>query len=121
MSILKDKFSNSTTDDECKVFIRPIRDVIDIIGSKWSLPILVALSFKNHRFKELKAQISGITPRMLSKELKNLELNYMVNKISLNDSNTIVEYSLTSHGKSLDEILVAMRTWGKVHREKTIK
>lgn len=63
---------------ECRDFIRPVRDVLDIINGKWKLPILVALSFGNKRFKELERDVEGITPRMLSKELRDLEMNKLV-------------------------------------------
>ncbi|AXT61740.1 transcriptional regulator [Aquimarina sp. AD10] len=117
MSILKTKTEHSTP-EECKIFIRPVRDVIDIVGGKWKLPILTALSFKTHRFKELERQVAGITPRMLSKELKDLESNGLVNRKTLYTSPVTVEYSLTCYGKSLDEVLSAMREWGVNHRKK---
>ncbi len=110
------KFFGSTP-EECKVFIRPARDVIDIVGGKWTLPVLTALSFKSHRFKELQIQVEGITPRMLSKVLKDLELNELI-KREVEENGTITKYSLTSYGESLDEILVLMRNWGVNHRKR---
>ena len=117
MSILKNK-TNRHNAEECKLFIRPVRDVIEIIGGKWRLPILTALSFKKHRFNELQIQVDGITSRMLSRELKDLELNGLIEKNSLPETTSISEYNLTPYGKSLDNILVSMRTWGTNHREK---
>lgn len=101
---------------ECKVFIRPVRDVIDLIGGKWKLPIIIALSFGNQRFKELERQIEGISPRMLSKELKNLEMNGLVNRAVFDTIPVSVEYSLTEYGKSLDQVIEVMREWGTQHR-----
>ncbi|WP_271783713.1 winged helix-turn-helix transcriptional regulator [Aquimarina algiphila] len=118
MSILKNRTDRSTP-EECKIFIRPVRDVIDIIGGKWRLPILTALSFKSHRFKELQTQIEGITPRMLSQELKDLELHDIIHR-KVYTSNGAVEYSLTVYGKSLDTILEMMRSWGVDHRKRII-
>lgn len=106
---------------ECKTYIRPVRDVIDLIGSKWKLPIIIALSFGNKRFKELERQIEGITPRMLSKELKDLEMNQLVNRAVFNTTPVTVEYSLTAYGKSLDEVIEVMRKWGTQHRAKIMK
>lgn len=106
--------------DECKVYIRPVRDVIDMIGSKWKLPILVALGLKDHRFNELERQIKGITPRMLSRELKDLELNKLVERIEVNPNSSTIKYSLTEHGKSLDQVIVAMRSWGSDYRNKVM-
>jgi len=108
------------TPTECKKFILPVRDVIDIIGGKWRLPIIIALSFKIHRFKELERQIEGITPRMLSKELKELEINGLVNREVFNTISVSVQYSLTDYGKSLDKVIETMRDWGLAHRSKVI-
>ncbi|NRB52030.1 MAG: helix-turn-helix transcriptional regulator [Saprospiraceae bacterium] len=106
---------------ECKTYIRPVRDVIDLIGSKWKLPIIIALSFGNQRFKELERQIEGITPRMLSKELKDLEVNGLVNRAVFNTTPVTVEYSLTEYGKSLDSVIEVMREWGTKHRERIMR
>lgn len=67
------------------------------------MPIIIALSFKIHRFEELKRQIEGITPRMLSKELKELEINGLVKRKVFDTIPASIEYSLTTdYGKSLD-------------------
>lgn len=113
--------NNNYTPQECKKFILPVRDVIELIGGKWRLPIIIALSFKNHRFKELERQIEGITPRMLSKELKDLEINGLVNRQVFSSIPVTVEYSLTDYGKSLDEVIVTIREWGLKHRNKIIE
>lgn len=105
---------------ECKVYIRPVRDVIDLIGGKWKLPVIIALSFGNQRFKELERQIEGITPRMLSKELKDLEVNGLVNRDVFNTTPVTVEYSLTDYGKTLDQVIEVMRDWGTSHRKKVM-
>ena len=112
------KNRTSYTPTECKNFILPVRDVIDLIGGKWRLPIIIALSFQNHRFKELERQIEGITPRMLSKGLKDLEMNGLINRDVFNTSPVTVEYSLTDYGKSLDEVIETVREWGLKHRKK---
>ena len=105
---------------ECKRFIRPVRDVIDLIGGKWKLPIIIALSFGNRRFKELERQIEGISPRMLSKELKDLEANGLVQRTVFNTMPVSVEYRLTDYGSTLDEVIVVMRQWGLRHRAKVM-
>lgn len=106
---------------ECKTFIQPVRDVLDLINGKWKLPILIALSFGNKRFKELENDIAGITPRMLTKELRDLEVNKLITRTVYDSSPVIVEYTLTAYGKSLDEVITAMREWGKKHRAKLFK
>jgi DNA-binding HxlR family transcriptional regulator len=103
---------------ECVEFIRPVRDVIDLINGKWKLPILIALSFGNRRFKELERDVEGITPRMLSKELRDLETNQLVLRTVYDTVPVTVEYSLTDYGKTLDNVIAALRDWGKKHRSK---
>lgn len=106
------------TSKECAEYIRPVRDVLDIINGKWKLPILIALSFGHKRFKELERDVEGITPKMLSKELRDLEQNQLVTRTVYDTIPVTVEYNLTEYGKSLDDVIVALRTWGKKHRNK---
>lgn len=103
---------------ECVEYIRPVRDVLDLINGKWKLPILIALSFGNKRFKELERDVEGITPKMLSKELRDLEVNQLITRTVYDTLPVTVEYGLTEYGKSLDTVIVAMREWGKKHRTK---
>lgn len=103
---------------ECVEYIRPVRDVLDIINGKWKLPILIALSLGRKRFKELERDVEGITPRMLSKELRDLEMNQLITRNVYDSVPVTVEYALTEYGKSLDQVIVALRDWGKKHRSK---
>ena len=103
---------------ECVEFIRPVRDVLDLINGKWKLPILIALSFGTKRFKELERDVEGITPRMLSKELRDLETNQLITRTVYDSVPVSVEYSLTEYGKTLDDVIIALREWGKRHRKK---
>ena len=107
-----------TNRQECVEYIRPVRDVLDLINGKWKLPILIALAFGNKRFKELERDVEGITPRMLSKELRDLEANQLITRTVYDTVPVTVEYALTSYGKTLDDVIVAMRDWGKKHRSK---
>ena len=103
---------------ECVEYIRPVRDVLDLINGKWKLPILIALSFGNKRFKELERDVEGITPKMLSKELRDLETNQLITRTVYDTLPVTVEYSLTAYGKTLDQVIIALREWGKKHRSK---
>ena len=109
------------TSKECKTFIRPVRDVIELLGGKWKLPILVALSFGNKRFKDLQSDLEGITPRMLIKELRDLEANKLISRTVYDSSPVIVEYGLTSYGQSLEEVIATVREWGVKHRRKIMQ
>lgn len=102
----------------CSDFVLPVRDALDMINGKWKLPIIGALMFGNKRFKELQRHIPKITPRMLSKELRELEMNQMVKRTVYDTIPVSVEYELTKHGRSLQEVMKALHAWGTLHRKK---
>jgi len=89
-----------------------------MIGTKWKLDVLIAVSCNIHRFNELERQIEGITPRMLSKELKELELYKLIRREKISPYSNVVKYSLTEHGKSLETVLNTMWRWGLDYRKK---
>ena len=103
---------------ECTAMLLPVRDALDILSGKWKIPIIISLSFGNKRFKEMSTQINGITDKMLSKELKELELNHLIKSTVYDDFPPIVEYSITPHGKSLERVISELGCWGKLHRKK---
>lgn len=102
--------------EACKSYVVPIRDTLNVLSGKWKLPIIGALFFGARRFKELEREIPQITPRMLSKELKELEMNELVRRTVYNTTPVSVEYELTESGRSLEKVLDAMKDWGLDHR-----
>ena len=102
---------------ECAEMILPVRDALNILSGKWKLPIIIALSFGNKRFSQIANEIPGITDRMLSKELRDLELNKLVRRKVHNTTPVIVEYSMTEYGRSLESVISELRKWGKQHRQ----
>jgi len=97
--------------------VQALQDTIYVIGGKWKLPIINSLCNGNKRFRDIQRSIPGITTRMLSKELKEMELNKLVNRTVYNDSPVLVEYTVTSYCKSFGDIILEMIKWGKEHRE----
>jgi len=57
-----------------------LKEVLDIIGGKWAMPIVYRLSKGKMRFKELERSVEGINTRMLVKELKNMEINGIITR-----------------------------------------
>ncbi len=92
-----------------------VRDTLDILGGKWKIPILLSLSCGKKRFKEIQRDINGITAKMLSKELKELEMNQIISR-TISNSTSNVEYSVTIYCKSLEKIIDGMKEWGDHHR-----
>lgn len=106
---------------QCMGMLLPVRDALDFLSGKWKLPIIISLSFGNKRFKELAADVQGITDKMLSKELRDLEQNQLVKRTVYDSVPVRVEYSLTDYGSSLDKVIVELRTWGVQHRKRIMK
>lgn len=90
-----------------------LRDVLDIIGGKWSMPIIYVLSKGKMRFKELEKSVEGINTRMLVKELKNMEANGIVTREVFATVPPTVEYTLTVKGEKLLPSIVSLHKWGQ--------
>ncbi len=100
-----------------QVQLRDVQDVIDIIGGRWRGAILASLCDKPKRFNELKRDLGTITPKILIKELKYLELNKLLQQQENTNDTAIVMYTLTKHGKSLEPLIEAIVAWGQKHRK----
>jgi DNA-binding HxlR family transcriptional regulator len=95
--------------DDC-----PLTFALNLIGGKWRLPILWALSKKPAiRYNELKKNIDGITNMMLAQSLKELEHYGIVNRKQYAEIPPRVEYSLTDNGRDLISALKVLANWGK--------
>lgn len=92
--------------------ICPVESTLNLIGGKYKALILWHLSSKTMRFSELHKAISSATPKMLTQQLRELELQELVHREVYPIVPPKVEYSLTPLGKSLMPVLVAMRDWG---------
>ncbi|HTA63263.1 MAG TPA: helix-turn-helix domain-containing protein [Bacteroidia bacterium] len=103
---------------ECSKSLLPVQDALYILSGKWKIPIIIALIHGNKRFKELHREITGITAKMLSKELKELEVNTLVTRTVYDTIPVSVEYELTPYGTTLDEVIMSLRDWGLKHRQK---
>jgi DNA-binding HxlR family transcriptional regulator len=99
-------------------FAKAVNDTLDFLSGKWKLPILSSLIQGKKRFKEIERSMPGISPRMLSKELRDLEMNKMITRTVYNTIPATVEYEITEYGMSLDKVMLAMYEWGTAHRKK---
>ena len=107
--------------EECQATMLPIKDTLEVLHGKWKLPILVALITKTMRFKEISREVNGITDKVLSKELKDLEINELIKREVIDTFPPTVKYSITPHGESLKDVIIAMKTWGDKHRTKIMR
>jgi DNA-binding HxlR family transcriptional regulator len=101
---------------ECGKFLLAVRDTMDILNGKWKIPIIGSLRFGKKRFKELQRDLDGITAKMLSKELRDLEINQLVVRTVYDTKPVTVEYEITEYGRTLDKVLFEIADWGGKHR-----
>ena len=121
-SIAKHPFKeiHMLTREACPKSVLAIKDALEALEGRWKLLIMVSLSTGNKRFTQLSKEIGGITDKMLSKELKALELNKLVKREVYDTFPPTVEYSITKHGKSLEKVLEELYHWGVAHRKQVI-
>ena len=100
-------------------FVLAINDTLNVISGKWKLPIIGSLLYGKKRFRELEKEITKITPRMLSKELKDLEVNGIITRTVYDSFPVTIEYELTCSGKLLSQVVEPMIKWGLQHRKIT--
>lgn len=99
------------TPEEC-----PTEYTLRIVGGGWKLAIVHALFSQTKRYGELQRLLRGISPRMLTKQLRELERDDLIKRKVYAQIPPKVEYSLTPLGKSLRPILEALFEWGSHHR-----
>jgi DNA-binding HxlR family transcriptional regulator len=116
--MVKLKLSNERPSQaECKATLSSIADALYVIGGKWKLRIIVALKEGNKRFNEMQRTIEGISAKVLSSELKDLEMNGFIKRNVFTTTPVVVEYELTEYCETLNEVLHALSAWGAMHRE----
>lgn len=93
----------------------PVGVVLRILGGKWKLSILCALLDGTKRFSELRRLNPGITQRMLTNQLRELEADLVVTRKIYVEVPPKVEYSLTEVGKKLQPILQQLEEWGRTY------
>ncbi|QIP15536.1 helix-turn-helix transcriptional regulator [Spirosoma aureum] len=106
---------------ECTQSLRGVQDALYVLNGKWKLPIIIALSHGPMRFRELQRTIRTVTARVLSKELKELEMNEFLIRHVYPTTPVTIEYELTPYSETLDSVIEALRNWGLQHRERILK
>ncbi|KOO50894.1 winged helix-turn-helix transcriptional regulator [Priestia koreensis] len=97
----------------------PVEATLEVIGGKWKVVILCHLTKGTKRTSELKKLMPGITQKMLTQQLRELEEDGVLTRKIYNQVPPKVEYSLTDYGWSLEKILDMLCTWGECHIDKT--
>ena len=97
--------------------VRALQDTIYVVGGKWRLPIINSMCNGNKRFRDILRSIPGISTRMLSRELKDMEANGLIKRTVYDDLPVAVEYTTTDYCRSFGDIILEMIKWGKAHRK----
>ena len=107
-------FDPAADDDE-----DPVAAVIELTGRKWTRPIVEhLLDGGNMRYSELAAEIDGISDKMLSDSLEDLEESQLVSRDVVDTRPVRVEYSLTETGAALEEVIDAVAEWTELYADR---
>jgi len=107
------------SDLQCNKNLAATEDALYVVGGKWTLRIMIALLSGHTRFNDLQRTLKGISARVLSGELKDLEINGLLKRVVLADQTPVViEYIPTDYSKSLKEIISSLTEWGIKHKKK---
>lgn len=104
--------------DEHKKKMMAVQDSMDVLSGKWKITIISSICYYNkRRFSDILNDVVGISNKMLSKELKELEINKIVKRTVLDTQPITVQYELTEHGLTLRTIINNLTDWGLEHRK----
>ena len=97
----------------------PMVEAMNVIGGKWKL-ILIARIYRQSpaRFGELKRSLVGITQKMLTAQLRELEQDGIIHRKVYAEVPPKVEYTLTEYGLTLEPIVSLLYAWGEEHRQR---
>ena len=96
---------------------RGVSDILGHVGDKWTVQVVVSLRDRPRRFNDLKRQVDGISQQMLTRTLKALERDGMVDRTVQASTPPQVTYALTTLGRSLSVSVRQLADWAVEHRE----
>lgn len=94
---------------------RQISEVLSRVGDKWTMQVVAELRDRPQRFNELKRRVGGISQQMLTRTLKALERDGMVERTVCPTTPPQVEYALTALGRSLSVPVRQLAQWARAH------
>ena len=103
---------------DCLETIKPVRDALEVLNGKWKLAIIISVAVGNERFTDIQDSIPGITPKVLAKELKELEQHQLIRRTIIDDYPVRVVYEAEPYAATLNPIIFALKDWGLNHRKK---
>ncbi|WP_017471281.1 winged helix-turn-helix transcriptional regulator [Amphibacillus jilinensis] len=100
-----------------QVNTHPIAVTMDVVCGKWKAQILFQLLDGKMRYNQLQRTVTGISKKMLTQQLRELEKDLLIKRVDYAETPPKVEYSLTRYGRNLEATLRFMAKWGKEHKE----
>lgn len=104
---------------QCTNRLTATEDALYVLGSRWTIRVMIAILGGHTRFNEIQRTIQSISAKVLSAELKKLEVNHLIERKVLADQTpVVVEYTPTEYSQSLKDIITALSQWGAQHKIK---
>lgn len=107
--------------NECLNTVKPVKDALEVINGKWKLAIIISVGVGNERFTDIQDSIEGITPKVLAKELKDLEQHKLIKRIIIDDYPVKIIYKSEPYADTLTPIIYALKEWGINHKKMIAK
>lgn len=98
-------------DNEDGSFCPYFHHAVELVGRRWTGAILRVLLHNHHRFSEIRDAVPGLSDRLLSERLKELEAEGVVRREVFPETPVRIEYHLTPKGEALEEVVRAMSQW----------
>ena len=93
-----------------------IADTMHLLSGKWTLPIVAFLLTNGKtRFMDIQRGLTGISARVLSQHLQQLEQHKLLTRTAVDAKLTVVNYELTQHGKTLEKVILSIAAWADEH------
>lgn len=102
---------------DCAETIIPLRDALDVFSGKWKIPILFSMMSGNERYTEIQNSMPCISPKVLVKELKDLEEHKLIKRVVIDDYPVKIYYKLEPYAQTVIPIIESLKAWGQNHRK----
>jgi DNA-binding HxlR family transcriptional regulator len=107
-----------TSHAECAGSLKNVLDALYVLNGKWKLPLILSLVQSSKRFNEIQHEIPGLSSKVLTKELKDLEMNDFITRNVYPTTPVSIIYEATGYSRTLKNVLGELSAWGEQHREK---
>lgn len=113
--LLEEHMHTQTT---CHKSIMAVHDAMYVLGGKWKISIIASLLFGEKRYSDILRDVKGISGKMLSRELKEMEMNQLIKRTVANTQPVTVLYELTDYGQTAKPVINILAQWGARHRQR---